>query len=1310
MYNISNIDSLELRMLGYYNKDGQFLKEEWEEIEFAKELAMRLKKSFDKIGEVNDDKEFDDAIKTGVIILRDKQYNLYAYWHKENIARVTDVIYNNTAITILPLEYKMWFVPGEEILIREKEVATGKSQKTLFEYLTLTDKIGKIISFKADFLEKEILGELQFAGKDFLSIKGKDSNVYCVSKHLCIKIHENSSFKNIVDDEYIDSSIDNDKELHPMGEFTNYDRFDRCWIKDNNGESVNCAQEEVLVEAKLKPGCKVVYSIRNNKITSVHPVSTISECLKLAKELYSNKSKSRAAKDVLDHILNDYPQNEDARESKVEIENEMKITQEENLRISQDFKKAEEQAKNPETIRDAIVEFSEILKKDRRVRDCILRISDCYVKLIENSSGDEDKRILCQEFKKFIEKEHVRLSMTQSRMIRLRYFNKLGMLPELKEVIDNALSGSQIDDKTRARLLYYKADLCNKNNEKVKALSCAKESLYLSPFDNPAELMPELMQKFNYNIDVQTIIPPMEDFPKNLIRYSDCKNKENKEKYFVDYFAKLARNLPQSDAGMSSALYLWNMIFGLINNFGYFIQYNLTFALSRILEVSINEDETIHFAPDWENKKSWKKIIEDCETISEEQLERIYYVVKDNKVIVREIENILEKSGKLNNYNKIPINSKIELGELCKDLGSEVIKEASNSLRNIYENKKTLLEFYEAFKDFKYNDSPFRDLVVRDSKILKELYEKCIENIKILVRENKLNKKKEIAEIINASLQKIAETIISCPTEFGVDGILGVVAWLQDQLVKIKEMPLKPRISIEIGERNLKKDSEGFYYVSATADNEEGSLDATNILFELSSNDIQESVKIKAAKLKEGSRMSFSFKIKPKLDIDTKSSLKFKIICSYNTKNENRIHKQSLKDLQVYLSDIQFVKIDKSPYFGTIVKYGDPTFVGRKTEMSDIIDKVLSENTKQIILYGQKRCGKTTLVNAIQKRLNESNHSAFCVNITYDDSNDELGFYKSILDEFKKRLDEYLDKTEGLQITEVPVLNMPTFDNSNENYENFRRFKNCIRDFKKSMQKTKGWENKKIILILDEFTKLFKGIRDEKISYDILNRWKVLQEDSETCFSTVFVGHDVVPILINNDPRIGNATSIIEKTQLTYLDKDSARELIIKPIMLPNGESRFDEDAIERIFYYTSRSPWYLQKFMDRMVMHINEKQIVKVFKMDVDEVAKKMLDKECGTLGRNDFDNLINSGLHDSEYDKKDEEAESVLKAIALGSVDTEWCKVSSIYEHEKLSLSEKEVEEILKDLDTRKIIGYNESEQIVKIKVGLFKEWLRN
>ena len=101
---IKDLQRLMLRLLGYYNDVNHSMVLEEENPEVAQELAELLSKTFDGIEDVNNDYAFKSAIENGVFILRDKESNLYAYFPKERLARVTNVEFNREGLTQLPLE------------------------------------------------------------------------------------------------------------------------------------------------------------------------------------------------------------------------------------------------------------------------------------------------------------------------------------------------------------------------------------------------------------------------------------------------------------------------------------------------------------------------------------------------------------------------------------------------------------------------------------------------------------------------------------------------------------------------------------------------------------------------------------------------------------------------------------------------------------------------------------------------------------------------------------------------------------------------------------------------------------------------------------------------------------------------------------------------------------------------------------------------------------------------------------------------------------------------------------------------------
>lgn len=1287
-----DIDSLTLRMLGYYNKEGQSLNDEKEEIELANELAKRLKASFDNTKDVNNNEEFKNAKENGVFIFRDKYSNLYAYWHKEQIARITNVVYSNKDIKPLPFEYKSWFTPGDAIPIEE----INKGKKYLLDYLDY--KVGKMISLKADFLGKELYGKLDYVGKDFLLIKDK-SKTYHIGNHFCIEIHEQRS---IVEDANFELLDDNNKKLSAMGTFSNSDKYGRYWFSIE-GESFSSQKDDILTH--LPQGCGVVFTRKNKKIKSIHPVSSISECLKLAQSLYYQDNKSSAAKDVIQHILNEFPLNDDAKG----LLNEIEDAQEAELETIQKFKKAEELAKNPDTVLNAIANFKELLEQGKKIKDCINNILECYKILLQTTDNEESADIYRQQSNTFIQKNHTKLTTNQSENIRLRYFYETGMGKEYLETTDQILQDPQTDIKKRAKILYLKAAyIYNKledGSQKSKALAYAKESIYLNPFNNKSEMM-----LTEFCIESPTPSPALENIPLyilNLIEYTNLDILENKDIFddpkgsiylknilvnakqndptaVMEYIAALAQNLSRHEERLNSALYLWNRLFATIDNFGYFVQYNLAFALSKILKVSINKDDTMVSAPAWENKKSWKDIINSTQSLSNDQLKQILYVISSNKIINEEIKKLYEKSVNEND-------------ELCSPYSNEyynVVKEATEYIANIYKNKNSISELYETFKKIDLTSAPFCKLEKVDINLLRRLYE-YIDSFGTFVEATNYNKKYNIATDFKQKLKEVSVLITSTPTAFGIEGLLGCIQEINNKLETVKQSFPRPDISINLNTRELKKESDGYYTISVTAQNAEDTFNATNLDFYLSSKDIQSyGTKPPHFEVLEGGKnITLTFKIKPALEIDKKRSLEFSIRCKYyyNGIKQNKLFEK----LQVYLENVHFVEIERNPYSNTkIFKPGELAFVGREKDIKNIIETVLSKRAAQIIVYGQKRCGKTTLVNAVESVLTEKHSTdTFCFYQSFSAEN-EAKFYYSIL----QAIQDKLDKLEGEQNNfSIPK----TIEFKEEDC--FELFCENIKKFKKYM-KDKGLEKKRPILILDEFTVLFQKIKEGTISKDFLKRWKNIQENELTSFATIFVGHDVIPALFEEEYAT-NATSIIDRYPLTYLDEKAARELIEKPIKI-GEESRFDDDAIKKILYYTARSPWFLQLFMMKMVEYINNNHIIMVRDVEVDEVAKIILNKENDIFPSiRYFDHLINSGLPDQFCKIKEKDIEKILRDISLNCKDTEWCKVSKLNKEDYNNF-----DDILNDLDTRKVIERKESNTLLKIKVGLFKEWLAN
>lgn len=106
-----------MRIIGFYNKPNQDMAPERVDIAGAELLALLLNKSFKSL---SDNPNVDDVFKSvirgnSVFILKSESGKLYGYYPLKNMARINNVKYTKPDVTPVPLVYKGWFIPGEEV-------------------------------------------------------------------------------------------------------------------------------------------------------------------------------------------------------------------------------------------------------------------------------------------------------------------------------------------------------------------------------------------------------------------------------------------------------------------------------------------------------------------------------------------------------------------------------------------------------------------------------------------------------------------------------------------------------------------------------------------------------------------------------------------------------------------------------------------------------------------------------------------------------------------------------------------------------------------------------------------------------------------------------------------------------------------------------------------------------------------------------------------------------------------------------------------------------------------------------------------
>ena len=273
----------------------------------------------------------------------------------------------------------------------------------------------------------------------------------------------------------------------------------------------------------------------------------------------------------------------------------------------------------------------------------------------------------------------------------------------------------------------------------------------------------------------------------------------------------------------------------------------------------------------------------------------------------------------------------------------------------------------------------------------------------------------------------------------------------------------------------------------------------------------------------------------------------------------------------------------------------------------------------------------------------------------------------------------------------------PPIINSLEPSIAMSRFHDEIYDLVRTMRRHSA--NLKVILLVDEFTEIFKGIQKGNIPREFMKSWKAIIEQGY--FASVLVGQDIMPAFKAEFP---NEFGVAEDVRVTYLDEVAATTLIQKSI----GKERFAGSAVRRLLDLTACSPYYTMTFCARLVDYMNGTRSVIVTEADIFAVEEGMLEggqskwnKNWPRLTKDDFDNLLVAGDDkvDSGIDPND--TYTVCLAIARGSKKEGWCSRDLIRDFEGAAL-----DVLLRDLETREVV---ERKGIAyRLRVGLFRDWL--
>ena len=385
-------------------------------------------------------------------------------------------------------------------------------------------------------------------------------------------------------------------------------------------------------------------------------------------------------------------------------------------------------------------------------------------------------------------------------------------------------------------------------------------------------------------------------------------------------------------------------------------------------------------------------------------------------------------------------------------------------------------------------------------------------------------------------------------------------------------------------------------------------------------------------------------------------------------------------------ADAEWVEIE-NPYAAGLPVKDQHMFKGRDQLIGELVETV-GDSRGSVVVYGQKRAGKSSVLFHLKEALTLPH---LAVNFSVQDLTGTVNFADllySIAREFYETLSERVED-EGWQaappptpdITEIRLAELPKF------IEYMRVLHRWLKD-------VPGLADSNLVLLIDEFTVIHKEIRSRNLPADFMKGWKALLEKG--FFRCVLVGNDLMPRFIQDYP---NEFQVALQKRVSSLDPMYARALIEDPIRLPDGQSRYRGNAVDRILALTGCSPYYIQLFCHDLVEYMNREDVLApaIGPADIDIVAKKMITTE---LDESHFDNLLTPG---------DREVTDISESLVIDVLRATHREAGAHMYHEVNPDAHPEAERVIQDLVRRQVLERITGDRY-RIQVGLFSEWLQH
>ena len=938
------------------------------------------------------------------------------------------------------------------------------------------------------------------------------------------------------------------------------------------------------------------------------------------------------------------------------------------------------------------------------------------VELYDSYSADETERLFAEklsaeEYAKGVNlliDEVVKSDLTKSYNLFLRsysYTKSHKMYNESKVLVKKAL---RVFARHERKVKYFKGLLRNINSlsDRIEITDKLIAGILCSPEKSSLNLQPYVRNSILNHKDFNGITPDQETIRTGL--------------YKEDYIEEVKEYIKQNKADDLSYLTLIKLQFAFhpdeydpkedINNFLLSRAKNLLAVgdvklyaevryLLRLYYSNRNFEPSLDYTVGLYLMTLCEYSVSEIEMYVSSSAGRIGYKIDDllKKVVRGNIDNTLEIAmiSSSNSVIKQRIIKELEL----LDKNTESIDDFStilNDVRNRYD-----IYYVDPTKNFMSFISYLQSctlLLNNEKNIIENDFDKVVSLVTDFNTGQKYNSILNAYRNIVQKIDNIMSKLVSHPTQIGYEILLPSLNALKDNIyTKFSEIEerVNPVVVVNVLESVGMIESHSSDLKVEIRNSSNSARDIhINSLKAFGGDLIEENIINIDFRLSAGDEKIINIELNLNDDVFLAKAAEVQFTVDYDDifiAKEKRIHKTTTENRTIRFENESFVEIEnkfRHASGGEELDADSDMFYGRESIIASILEAIVANRKNQIAIYGQKRSGKSSLLNKIMGKLeSDVDNSVFCGKFNLQGlSDNEPNPTMWILKEIATALTRGIRKKGIKSITQSTISNY--FCKEQDPF-------NALRDFIEHLNNMDEIKNSHFVVFIDEFTYLYQLIKEGKLGKDFMRRWIALVETPGINFQTIVEAQDTLPHFMN-ESYASNYFNKFSKEPLTYLTKEESLQLIKDPIQ----NVIFLNHTDELIYEYTSGSAFFTQIFCTRLVDYLNLKTTHIVGKEDIENVAN-LLCTGTSRLEPSTFECLTKEA---DGSDFNEEDNIKILRCIAESTRAGGHVKINDLnigYPRERLS-------DLLDNLYTRRVVSKHDDGYSINVK--LFVKWILN